>query len=936
MAKKKKKSNNGSKIHIKKNVKELIIFLVIILILGLLFMNWFFTLALILGILFILWISNWFGKKRKKKWVRIAVNSIAIFVLLCAISGVGVIAWFLNYVVEHAPEFNEDALTMTQTTIVYDSNNVEIAELGTEKREIIKYDQMSEVLIDALIATEDSRFFQHNGFDAPRFLIASFKQALGNSKAGGASTLTMQVAKNSYNKDKATVTRGFEGIVRKFTDIYLAVFKIEKVYSKQEIIEFYVNNHFLGNNAYGVEQASQTYFGKHASELNLAEASLLVGMFQAPTAYNPFKYPEEAAARRSVVLNLMYNHGYITKEERDIANSIPVSSLLASTETEQQFYSYLNTVVEEAIDKYGVNPHTSSLLVYTNMNSDYQTVIDDVFSGKTYNWENPVVQAGVAVVDAYSGKILAIGAGRNQTGNRTYNYATSSKRQIGSTAKPIFDYAPGMEFNNWSTYTLFDDSKYYYTSGQEIRNSDRTYMGVITLRTALSESRNIPALKAFQAVDNKKIYDFATSLGITLEEESVNTQYLHEAYSIGSFNGSNPLEMAAAYAAFANGGYYYEPYTINKIVFRDSGEVITYESEKKQVMSDSTAFMITDVLKTAVNSGLSGAAKISGVNIAAKTGTTNYTASTLYTYGLPNSAINDAWVVGYDPHIVMGLWYGYEPISSEYWTTATTAYTQRKGLWSAIGSKIFVKDGSDFKVPDSVIQVEVELGTDPNAEPKLASPYTPEDKKVKEYFKKGTEPTEVSTAYQKLNNPTGLNVTYEPSDLSINISWNKIETPSDILTDYGELGYKIYKDDKYIGFTTESFYKISNVTSPNGTYKVVTGYKDNQTNDSSGVTYKLEYEDPSKYEATLLVPSEKIYQVGAVLDDYDANPGVGDVKVTKDGEVIVPVVSISIKNMENETIANISTMEEDYFVITYLINYESFTTTITRTIKIEA
>lgn len=937
MAKKKKKASDssGRKLHVKKNVRDLGIFLVLLTVLGLIFMDVIFTLIMLVGVILILWLSNWFSKKKKKKWIRITINCLAIFILLCAIAGVGAVAWFLNYIVENAPEFNEDALVMTQTTKVYDGNNVEIAELGTEKREIIKYEQMSEVLIDSLIATEDSRFFQHNGFDAPRFLIASVKQVLGNEDAGGASTLTMQVAKNSYNKENATVTKGFAGIARKFTDIYMAVFKIEEYYSKQEIIEFYVNNHFLGNNAYGVEQAALTYFGKHAYQLNLSETALIVGMFQAPTAYNPFKYPEEAAERRAVVLNLMYKHGYITKEERDIANKVPVSSLLTATEEEQKYYSYLNTVIEEAYDKYGVLPTTTSLLVYTNMNTQYQTVIDDVLSGKTYKWENPVVQAGIAVIDVHSGKVLAIGAGRNQNGLRKTNYATDTKRQIGSTAKPIFDYAPGMEFNNWSTYTLFDDSKYYYTSGQEIRNSDRSYMGIMTLRNALAMSRNIPALKAFQANDNRKVYEFAKSLGITLEAESEKSKYLHEAYSIGSFNGSNPLEMAAAYAAFANGGYYYEPYTINKIVFRDTGEVITHESEKKKVMSDSTAFMITDSLKTAVNSGLSAAAKINGVNVAAKTGTTNYNTSTLYTYGLPNSAVNDAWVIGYDPNICIGLWYGYEPISSEYWTTNDSAYVQRKGLFNAIGSKIFKKDGSDFKVPNSVIKVAVEMGTDPTKEPKLPSEFTPSDKIVYEYFKKGTEPTEVSTAYQRLPDPTNLSGEYVPEKKTVNLSWNGINPPVDMLTDYGSLGYRIYRDGQYVGFTTESSYEITNVTNPNATYRVVTGYQNNQTLDSLGITFKLNYEDPNDYVADLLVPKEKIYQVDATLDDYDANVGIGDVKLTKNGEVVVPTVTFSITNKNGETIANISTMEEDEFTVTYIINYETYSTTLKRIIKVQ-
>lgn len=922
-----------NKVKVKKSVRNFGIFMGVITILGLIFMNFMFTLVLDLGIMLIIWLSKCFDKSKKKKWVRILINCVAVFILLCAIGGVGVTAWFLDYVVKHAPEFNEDALTMTQTTIVYDSNGVEYAELGNEKREIIKYNQISDVLVDALIATEDSRFFQHNGFDAPRFLIASIKQALGNKNAGGASTLTMQVAKNSYNKESANVTKGFKGIVRKFTDIYMAVYKIEKNYSKEEIIEFYVNNHFLGNNAYGVEQASQTYFGKHASEINLSEAALLVGLFQAPTSNNPFKYPDKATERRAEVLNLMYRHGYITEEEKNAANAIPVSSLLTASKTEQEFYSYLNTVVEEAIETYGVNPHTTSLLVYTNMNREYQKVIDDVLSGKTYTWDNPVVQAGVIVTDIHSGKILAVGAGRNQDGYNTHNYATSSTRQIGSTAKPIFDYGPGMEYNNWSTYKLFDDSKYYYTSGQEIRNSDRSYMGVITLRKALAESRNIPALKAFQQVDNKKIYEFATSLGITLDKEAKKTGKLYEAYSLGSFNATNPLEMAGAYAAFGNGGYYYKPYTISKIVFRDTGESVEYESEKKQVMSDSTAFMMTDVLKSAVNEGLSSVAKINGVNIAAKTGTTNYDASTIYNFGLPNSAINDAWVVGYDPHVCISLWYGYEPISREYWTTALTAWKNRKGLWNAIGGKIFQKDGSDFQMPNSVVKVGVELSSDVDSEPKLPSEYTPADKIVYEYFKKGTEPTEVSTAYQPLPNPSSLSASYNASTLTVNLSWDAA-TVTDPMTSYGDLGYRVYKDGTLLGFTKDTTFEVLDTRNPNGTYKVVTSYRDNESINSPGITYKLVYDDPNDYKLELLVPKEKTYKVGDKLESYDTNVGIGDVKLTVNGKTVTPTVNVKIENKDNDNIANITTTEENTFTITYAVSYEAYIKTITRTIKI--
>ena len=266
----KKRKKGITKVHLKPNVRDLLIFLVVASVLGLIFMNLLFTVALDLGVLLIIGLALFFGKI-KKRWVRVIFNLFAIVILLGMIAGVVGVVWFINYITTNAPEFTEDAFNMSQTSIVYAADGTQIAELGTEKREIIKYDAMNEVIVDSLVATEDARFFQHNGFDAPRFLLASIKQILFRQEdAGGASTLTMQVAKTHYQQDKATVTKGFAGIARKFTDIYMAVFKIEKNYSKEEIIEFYLNDHFLGNNAYGVEQAAQTYFSKYAKDLNLA------------------------------------------------------------------------------------------------------------------------------------------------------------------------------------------------------------------------------------------------------------------------------------------------------------------------------------------------------------------------------------------------------------------------------------------------------------------------------------------------------------------------------------------------------------------------------------------------------------------------------------------------------------------------------------------
>lgn len=928
-AKRKIVSKKSSSFSLTDSTTLLAIAVVIIGILAIKFLGIFFTLFFVVGIILIIFCSNLINKINKKKKSRKIINTLVIIALVLCIVGCLGIGVFFIYVVQKAPEFDVKKLTYSETTLLYDSKGVLRAELGANKRENIKYEDMSEVLIDAIIATEDSRFFQHNGFDAARFLKASLGQLIGKSNAGGASTLSMQVIKNSFTSSEAS---GIQGIIRKFTDIYLSVFKLEKNYTKQEIIEFYANNHFLGANSYGVEQASKTYFGKSASELNLAEASLIVGIFKAPTSYNPFNNPEAATSRRKTVLNLMYNHGYITKEERDLANSIPVESLLIENNDEtSEFQGYINTVVDEIEKKWKVNPYNTPLIIYTNMDSEKQSEINKIFTGETFSWENNYIQAGVAAVDVNTGKIIAIGDGRNRNGAKTYNLATQINRQIGSTAKPIIDYAPGMEFLNWSTYTIFDDSRHYYSSGQEIRNSDRGYMGNITLRTAIAQSRNIPALKAFQAVMKEigidKYKKFVESFGITTEE------YFHEAHSIGAFNGSNPLTMAAAYAVFANGGTYYEPYSVNKLVFRDSGEVIEYKSEGKKIISDSTAFMITDSLVTAVQSGLSNGARISGYNIAAKTGTTNYDSAAIKKLGIPSSAVPDSWLIGYDPEISIGLWYGCEKASKNQYLNATNAVINRGKLFRAVAKSVFTK-GNTFEVPSSVVRVAVEKGSNPA---KLASDSTPKNSITYEYFKKGTEPTEVSIKYSKLPNVSNLTIDYNVTDLSLTLKWKAV-TPKDDVDEeeYGPLGYKIYRNNQFIKFTTDTTYTFLNVSDPNGTYKVVTTYKNFSDNESSGVSKSYKTETIDTYSAQLKYEQAVSYSVSSTLPLFDMNPSSSDIIVYLNTADITSecTIDVTIIDPNNNIVSSIDSSVVGTFTINYNIKHNNFSKELTRTITI--
>ena len=254
----------------------------------------------------------------------------------------------------------------------------------------------------------------------------------------------MQVVKNQLTDANATKTQGTAGVIRKFEDIYLAIFKMEKNYTKEQIIEYYVNNHYLGGNIYGVQEASQEYFGKTVSELNLSEAAILAGMFKSPNYYRPTANPKNATARRTTVLSLMKRHGYITEEEYNIANSIPVDSLTATIESSNvnPYQGYIDTVVAELDKKYGVNPYTISLTVYTNLDRTKQNAVNAVMNGEVYGWIDDQVQAGVSVLDSTTGKILAIGNGRNIRGRSAsrinqLNYATDIKRQPGSTIKPL-------------------------------------------------------------------------------------------------------------------------------------------------------------------------------------------------------------------------------------------------------------------------------------------------------------------------------------------------------------------------------------------------------------------------------------------------------------------------------------------------------------------
>ena len=901
----------------------------------------------------------------KKKVITKIFKFILIFILVGIILAFIGALCFWGYIAKNAPKFNEDNLYKKESSILYDKNGEIFAKLGSEFREKITYDELPEVLVNAIVATEDSRFFEHNGFDLPRFVKASVgqvaKKLLGvGANAGGASTLTMQISKNAFTSSES---EGVEGIIRKFTDIYVSINEIEKNYTKEQIIEFYVNSYCLGGNIYGVEQASLSYFGKHAKDLNLSEAAIIAGLFQAPNYYNPLKNPENAAVRRKIVLRLMVRHGYITQEEADIANSIPVESLTTTSHniTGNEYQGFIDTVVSEVKADTGLNPYTTAMEIYTTMDKSKQDIVNRAMKGETFAWENEYVNGGISVLETKTGAIAAVGTGRDTSGIGLLNHATfenQTRRQIGSTAKPLYDYGPAIEFNNASPADYVGDERYSYTNGPEIANWDGLYYQLMTYRSALAGSRNVPALKVFQTVNNANILQFVTNLGLSPE---TSNGYIHEAHSIGGYNGESPVAMSAAYAAFGNGGVYNEPHSYTKLIYRDTKKEVVKEYETRTAMKESTAYIVFDMLVTTSQEAMLGYKDINGWRYGAKTGTTNFTSETKAANGLAEDAINDLWCDAVTDEYTISVWYGYDKINRDYYTHFGNS--SHIILLRTIASQVWTRS-AQIEQPDSVISVTVEANA--YGELKLPSKYTPADQVITDLFVKGSEPTEVSDKFKKLDNPTNLKSSY--SNGNVTLTWAKIKTPNWLDKDYisklyskkfvtpdhkqvvidsqynyfanvlGGVSYDIYKkeNDKLtlVGTTSDNKYTVKiTSTAKNITYLVKTSWLNNETMDSDGVSTTVEFNGASAILSAELVGANNVEIEKGTAYLNGIKVFLNDNDVTSSSSIRYSILNSS--NVEVGTSLNaIKNLDVGSYELKYTATYNGNTASVIRNIKI--
>ncbi|PFC38108.1 PBP1A family penicillin-binding protein [Bacillus cereus] len=638
------------------------------------------------------------AKKQKAKGKTSFFRKFLVSCLLLGIVGLvaGVTTFFV--MIKDAPKLEKAKLVNPLSSKIYDKDGKLIYEYGKEKRTNIMYEQIPKLVENAFLATEDARFYEHSGVDYKGTARAALVSLKGDYGSQGGSTITQQVIKNYFLSMEKTSKR-------KAQEIYLA-YKLEQQYSKHEILEMYLNKVYLGNRSYGIATAVQNYYGKELKDLTLPEVAMLAGLMKAPNNYDPTKEQniKKATERRNVVLKLMNRHGYITKKEMEEASKVPVTEGLkkATEQKEMPYPAFMDAVVKEVEKELpDVNIGSDGLEIYTTLDPKAQDFADKLLNKDIINYPNEKFQGAFTFMDTKTGEVRAIGSGRgeNKAVFKGHNIAIELNRSAGSTMKPIFDYAPAIEYLKWATYHQIDDSPFKYSTGQEVRNADRKHLGPITMRDALKTSRNIPAIKTAKEVGINKSKVFSEKLGITFNVAPT------ESTAIGT-NEASPTEIAGAYAAFGNDGKYTRPHFVKKVIYSD-GKSKNFEQKSKRVMKDSTAYMITDMLRTFVSSGLGTTANISSLDIAGKTGTTNYSLEQIAQYNLPESATRDSWFAGYTPQYTMAVWTGYTKDSKDdYISSKNTKIAQL--IFKEMMSK-FATDKSQFKMPNSVVQEGSEL-----------------------------------------------------------------------------------------------------------------------------------------------------------------------------------------------------------------------------------
>lgn len=607
------------------------------------------------------------------------------------------------YYVSKAPSLSESKLVATTSSKIYDNKNQLIADLGSERRVNAQANDIPTNLVKAIVSIEDHRFFDHRGIDTIRILGAFLRNLQSNSLQGG-STLTQQLIKLTY----FSTSTSDQTISRKAQEAWLAI-QLEQKATKQEILTYYINKVYMSNGNYGMQTAAQNYYGKDLNNLSLPQLALLAGMPQAPNQYDPYSHPEAAQDRRNLVLSEMKNQGYISAEQYEKAVNTPITDGLQSLKSASNYPAYMDNYLKEVINQVeeetGYNLLTTGMDVYTNVDQEAQKHLWDIYNTDEYvAYPDDELQVASTIVDVSNGKVIAQLGARHQSSNVSFgiNQAVETNRDWGSTMKPITDYAPALEYGVYdSTATIVHDEPYNYPGTDiPVYNWDRGYFGNITLQYALQQSRNVPAVETLNKVGLNRAKTFLNGLGIDYPSIHYSNAISSNTTESDKKYGASSEKMAAAYAAFANGGTYYKPMYIHKVVFSDGSEK-EFSNVGTRAMKETTAYMMTDMMKTVLTYGTGRNAYLAWLPQAGKTGTSNYTDEEIENHIKTSQFVApDELFAGYTRKYSMAVWTGYSnrltPLVGNGLTVAAKVY---RSMMTYLSER---SNPEDWNIPEGI------------------------------------------------------------------------------------------------------------------------------------------------------------------------------------------------------------------------------------------
>ncbi|MFZ5825618.1 MAG: transglycosylase domain-containing protein [Bacillota bacterium] len=684
-------------------------------------------------------------KKRSRRWI--GYTLLILFGMALGVAGLAGTYVYRAY--QDLPTFEE--FDPSLTSVIYDRTGTKVYELADEQnRTLVKLDQIPEEVQWAFIATEDHRFEDHFGIDLYRLggaIIADIKYLLGieGSQWEGASTITMQLARNAFLTLDVSAKR-------KVQEMLIAI-DLEKRYTKDQILEQYLNTVAFGGQAYGIEAAAQQYFSKHASELTVSEAAMLAGILKGPSMYSPFTNFEGAMERREIVLDLMVQHGYLDPARaEDLKKEKPVVRRAEVSPTSVTFNGdwYIDHVISiltnpELAAQYKLRPFTpddlyhKGLRVYTALDLNYQKIAQETLSKilpeetKIYSAkkDEEVPEGAVVIMDHRTGHVLALVGGREHQQMLGLNRATQSRRDPGSTIKPLVAYLPAIDLLGWGPATVIDDSPPRLNDkGDNVwpENYEFRYLGLKPMRVAVEQSINAMAVRTLEAITPAKGIEYGRKLGLPLLDykDNYDRNDEHLALTLGGLSqGVTPLELTAAYGVLGSLGAKSEPIVITRIENK-FGEIIwEAKPNKKQVVNTDSAWLMVDVMKGSIKQGTASYEAKGWHNwpAAGKTGTTE--------------EWHDAWFIGFTTEIVTGVWTGYDnekgrkrlPHGGEGWRNWTGAGPPTK-VWTQIMDQIYKEAPPDWERPKSIVKAPVcEISG------MLPSPLCPPDKIKEDWFR---------------------------------------------------------------------------------------------------------------------------------------------------------------------------------------------------------